>query len=58
MYSLFEYTKTNDFDENSASVDILSNNLKKTQDGIQLCVEISSSEPRETSTSVLITSPS
>jgi hypothetical protein len=32
--------KTNDFDENSAAVDILSNNLKIAQDGTELCVEI------------------
>jgi hypothetical protein len=43
--------KTNDFDENSASVDILSNNLNKNQDRTELCVQISSSEPPETSTS-------
>jgi len=34
--------KTNDFDENLASVDILSNNFKKTQDGTELCVKIGS----------------
>ena len=53
-----EQKTNNDFDVNSASLDILSNSLNEIQDETDLCTEMSSLEPSETSTSAPLTSPS
>ena len=56
FFSQNKKEKTNDdFDVNSASLDILSNSLNEIQDETELCTEMSSLEPSETSTSAPLT---
>ncbi len=59
FFSRNKKQKTNNsFDGNSASVDILTNNFNDMQDETELCAEMTSLDPSETSTLASFTSPS